>query len=197
MVKPLNLVGQCFGRLEVIGAIPRKPRRMWLCRCTCGNVSEVNTGALRSGGTKSCGCVSPFKSKHGLSGTRLETKYHDMKRRCYSPACASYTYYGGRGIKVCDEWKNNSSAFFTWALEHGYEKGLELDRIDGDGNYTPKNCRFVTHRVNSLNRRYVRESVAEKARKHGFLPVTISSRLQRGWTLEKALSTPLLREGRK
>ena len=191
MPKSINLTGEQFGKLIVVKPLPMKPRRMWFCQCECGNTTTLHTGALRSGNTKSCGCASPFAKKHGFAGTRLEKKYFDMKRRCYSPKSASFPYYGGRGIEVCEQWRCKPSAFYAWALVNGFEPGLELDRIDVDGNYSPGNCRFVTHQVNSRNRRCVKNSIALKARKVGLKPETVHSRLNRGWDLDRALAEPL------
>jgi hypothetical protein len=191
MVTPLNLIGHRFGRLIVTAPMPAKPRRKWQCICDCGNTTILNTGNLRSGNSKSCGCASPFTYKHGLTGTPLAHKYSDMKRRCYDPKAAAFPWYGGRGIAVCEEWRNSSSAFFAWALSHGYQPDLEIDRIDTDGDYSPNNCRFVTHLENMRNQRRMTNSISAKARAAGILPSTLFSRLNRGWHLDIALVKPL------
>lgn len=87
-----------------------------------------------------------------MRGERLDNIYRGMKQRCYYHKHMSYERYGGRGITVCEEWKNSSKAFFKWALSNGYEEHLTLDRIDNDGNYEPSNCRWVTQRVQCNNR---------------------------------------------
>ncbi|MBF0154658.1 MAG: hypothetical protein HQL64_13030 [Magnetococcales bacterium] len=191
MAKGANLIGHRFGKLIVTLLVPAKPRRKWLCQCECGGSTITDTGHLNSGNTRSCGCGSPFVYKHGLTDSPLMTKYYDMKRRCYSPGCSSYRLYGGRGIEVCEEWKNDHLAFYRWAMANGYRDDLEIDRIDPDGNYTPDNCRFVTHKENSKNRRIVRDSLAQTARKFGLTPQTVYSRIRRGWTLQKALDEPV------
>jgi hypothetical protein len=92
------------------------------------------------------------KTKHGYFGTKVYKLWGTIKYRCYNSNYRYYHRYGGRGIIVCDEWKNDALEFITWALANGYEEGLSIDRIDNDGNYEPINCRFVTAQVNNLNR---------------------------------------------
>jgi len=97
------------------------------------------------------GEIMLFKTIHGMWGTSLYRRWKGMKGRCNNKNNISYKNYGGRGITICDEWKNNPKSFFDWALAHEYRPDLEIDRIDNNGNYTPENCRFVTHRINSSN----------------------------------------------
>jgi len=119
-----------------------------------------------------------------------------MKRRCCDPTVPNYKRYGGRGIKICDEWLRSFKAFSAWALENGYAEGLTIDRLDNDGNYSPENCRWVTHR--DQNRNYSRNHkvtyngktmcLAEWAEEFGLEPSTVSARIKRGWSVEEALS---------
>lgn len=131
---------------------------MWLCQCDCGGQITCHTGHLRSGNTKSCGCNSPFTWKHGKTNTAIERKYFAIKTRCYNEKAQNYSYYGGRGIKMCQEWRDNSASFYKWAADNGYQEGLEIDRIDPDGDYSPENCRFATRAQQMQNTRRSRKN---------------------------------------
>lgn len=151
-----NLVGQRFGKLTVIKRTGiYKQGQKWLCRCDCGNVTEVFTVYLTHGDTKSCGCLKREKMlKHGYGNTKLYNVYQAMKYRCFNEKAQEYHRYGGRGITVCEEWKKDFLAFRKWAIDNGYKenKGLTLDRINNDGNYEPTNCRWVNRGIQALNR---------------------------------------------
>lgn len=106
----------------------------------------------------SCGCLqkeatSKANSTHRGTGTRLHNEWRAMKARCYTPSCSNYEYYGGRGIQVCDEWKNNFEVFKEWALFNGYTDELSIDRINPDRDYEPSNCRWITMKKQFWNRR--------------------------------------------
>jgi len=168
-----DLTGQRFGRLTVLKFAGRKPsgkqfKTMWLCKCDCGNVKTIASGELGNGTTQSCGClhkefIGNLNKSHGLSGNnkRLYKIWKEMRYRCNNPTNKSYERYGGRGIKVCDEWNNNFVSFYKWSIENGYredvaESGrnrLSLDRIDNDGDYEPSNCRWTTDHIQVLNKR--------------------------------------------
>ena len=131
---------------------------MWLCQCCCKNktISVVRGSALRQGTSKSCGCLSKeFLSEksttHGMYRTPLHSVWVSMKQRCQNPNMIHYDSYGGRGISVCKSWQNFEN--FYKDMHEGYSKGLEIDRIDNDGNYSKENCRWVSPKTNARNRR--------------------------------------------
>lgn len=129
------------------------PCRRVIARCECGDVREYSLNQLKSGKAKSCGCyrrdLNPSK-KHGLRYHPLYSVLEGMKKRCLNKTDHSYGRYGGRGIKICDEWLNDVTCFVEWAINNGWKKGLQIDRRNNDGNYEPDNCRFVTSKVIKL-----------------------------------------------
>ena len=156
-----DLSGKKFGRLtaiETVGVNSHR-ERLWKCLCECGNETTVNSYALVSGHTKSCGCFSvdtarERNTKHGERRSRLYRIYSNMMLRCYNKNNDNYRYYGGKGVKVCDEWRgeNGSTNFCKWAKKNGYQIHLTLDRIDSNGNYSPDNCRWVTIKQQQNNK---------------------------------------------
>lgn len=152
-----NLVHEKFGKLLVIRSSGEKARGwdLWLCRCDCGNEKIIDGRSLVYGLTLSCGCLRGRDAKHGdcknNESAPIYRLWGRIKERCYSPNKDGYHRYGGRGIKVCDEWLNDYEAFKKWAIESGFKKGLQIDRKDNGGNYEPGNCRFVTGAVNTQN----------------------------------------------
>lgn len=154
-----NISGQKFGRLTALYRLHNYHKKgvYWLCFCECGNLSEVYSGHLRNGHTKSCGCLNrvPTKgnTKHGQHGTRLYHIYDSMKARCYNKNNTAYKYYGKRGITICDEWLNDFMTFYNWAMNNGYNDTLTIDRINNDGKYGPNNCRWVDVTSQNNNRR--------------------------------------------
>lgn len=149
-----SMVGEKFGKLTVVEFAGHKNGRvMWRCECECGKTIICNGYNLRSG-QRSCGCERKgrvYSIKHGLRHSRLYNIWCDIKKRCYNPNCTGYKNYGGRGIKMCDEWYNSPSSFSKWALDNGYADDLTIERKDYNGNYEPENCTWIPREKQSLN----------------------------------------------
>ena len=157
----IDMTGFKNESLSVIGFYGKRGRKpLWLCICKCGKEIIRDCWQIRNGYPKSCGCYvqarrgnklhHAYHTKHGLSKKhRLYGTWQNMKQRCYNPNNSDYKSYGGKGISVCDEWKNDSCAFLKWGFSNGWAKGLVIDRIDSSGNYSPENCRFITMSENS------------------------------------------------
>lgn len=200
-----DLTGQRFGRLVVISRAPNHVcpggsySVVWNCVCDCGNRVQVLANSLRNGNNKSCGCYRRDKrTRHRRTHTRLYNIWENMKQRCRNPNNRQYADYGGRGICVCDEWLN-FEVFYQWALSNGYNDSLSIDRIDNDKGYTPDNCRWTDATTQANNRRFCwyityngeTRTASQWAEIAGISADLFRGRLYRGWSVERALSTPI------
>jgi hypothetical protein len=189
-----DIIDQKFGRLTVIRYLGNKK---WLCRCDCGGEARVLTSNITSGNSQSCGCQRrETHFKHGMSDTKIYRIWQQMIRRCEVPHDPAYANYGGRGISVCPEWHE----FSRFIADVGIRpEGLQLDRIDNNGNYEPDNWRWVTAKINRNNQRNNRiiefggysRTIAEWADALGVNYRTLNNRLNRGWPVERALTEPV------
>ncbi len=203
----IDLTGRRFGRLTVEGFAYRNKYVYWHCRCDCGNEKDVMGPALMSGDTQSCGCLGRERRIEGRRATRKYQGQYDssghsriyrvwraMISRCSNPKMDNYSRYGGRGIKVCDEWQNFQT-FHDWAVSNGYSDDLSIDRIDPEGDYCPENCRWEDSEMQNNNRRdsvFVeyngeRMTIAQWSRKLGVPRMTLYKRHQRGWSDEEII----------
>ena len=191
-------------RLTVIENLPPKNQHSQVrCICDCGNewVGPISKPVTD---TKSCGCLKKEKAsqmhkKHGLRNHPLFRVWYGMKRRCYDKNEKEYHNYGGRGISVCDEWRNDFLTFYNWATENGYSADLTIDRIDVDGNYEASNCRWATQKEQQRNRRNNRritisgetKLMAEWAEESGITGGLIAARISRHWDEGYLLIPPI------
>lgn len=212
MKLPKDLTGMKFGRLTVLCRAEDRvykdgrKRIAWNCRCDCGNTKEVLGENLKSGYTKSCGCLQKEKAamaqlKHGEADSRLYNVWSAIKRRCFNSTVPEYHRYGGRGITMCNEWLDYE-VFSNWARANGYRDDAPrgectIDRIDNNGDYCPDNCRWVNQQDQMNNVSYnhyvtyngENHTVAEWSRIYNIPYTRLLQRLNRyKMTPEKALS---------
>ena len=138
-----------------------KKKRYGLYKCFCGNEFECLKTTINTNRKTHCGCKTKeinakSSTKHGLYNSRLYKIRQNMIQRCTNSKVPNYSSYGGRGIIVCNEWKNDLLSFYNWALENGYQEDLSIDRIDPNGNYEPNNCQWVNKSIQSRNTRILR-----------------------------------------
>lgn len=204
---PLELKGQRFYMLTAIQRVgtDKEHNALWECTCDCGNVTIVPAAKLKNGHTKSCGCyhknyIGNLSRKHSETHTRLYTIWANLKRRCLNPNDTRYKSYAGRGIGICNEWRNSYESFARWAKNNGYTDNLSLDRINNNGNYEPSNCRWTTNIVQCNNKRNnlnitwcgKTQTVTQWERELDFKKGTLYSRIfVYHWDVQKAFTHPL------
>lgn len=208
-----NYLGQKFGRLTVVAFGERKTNNgascvTWDCKCDCGNMAYGKLPKnVKSGEVRSCGCLKAEQNSrnladkrrtHGKSNTRLYGIWEHMRSRCNLPTEPAYPKYGGRGIRVCEEWEDFQK-FYEWAMANGYTDGLTIERVDVNGNYEPSNCTWIPLGKQAWNKREtIRVEVdgeivplKEACRRLGLPYKAVHLRITRyGMSLEEAFSKP-------
>lgn len=205
-----DITGQIFSRLTVIHrhGTNKEGKATWLCRCDCGAEKIICGKSLRAGHSQSCGCLNSDATakrnlKHGMAsrGNKhpLYSNWCRIKQRCHNPDCEDYYLYGGRGVKVCERWRNSFEAFLE---DVGSSKpaGTSIDRYPNrEGNYEPGNTRWGTDEMQANNKRNnvilslngEEMTIAQWARKLNCDSRPIHARIERGWSHEDALTTPI------
>jgi len=187
-------VGKYFGeRLALsLSKIDDEGRKYYNTICKCGKKQTVRLDSLKK--TKSCGCLN----SRDVIRRNLYNRWYKIIDRCYNRENISFNNYGGRGIKVCDAWRNSFESFYNWSLENGYNPNLTIDRINNDGNYNPENCRWVDLYVQANNKRN-NVFIEYNNKKYTFKEAgkilnmdenSVRSRKKRGWSDEKIMTTP-------
>lgn len=195
-----DITGMRFGKLVAIRIDHIEERKngrkhtMWLCKCDCGNETITSVSHLKSGVTSSCGCIR--MSKNGLSRTRLSAIYNGMISRCYDEKDTAFKNYGGRGIYLCDEWRNSFMSFYNWSVNNGYDDFLTIERINNDKGYSPENCKWATRIEQANNKRNnvmidngkETHTISQWSRITGINKATLDYRHRKGYSPDKILS---------
>lgn len=203
----VDLTGKKFGRLTVVKKYGRKQPKgpiHWHCICECGNEKIADGESMKRGNVESCGCKQHDRNKsgtngrsHGMSQSRQYRIWSHMLGRCNNPTDDGYGDYGGRGIKVCERWHIFEN--FLEDIKNEYDHSLTIDRIDNNGNYEPSNVRWATQKQQQRNKRSnvlvtvdgETSPMAHFAERYGIRNYHLYHRLKLGWSLERALKTPI------
>lgn len=200
----ISMIGMTFNRLKVLsgGGKSKKGELLWKCTCSCGNQITICGSDIRSGHTKSCGCIRKERNngtKHNRCYTPEYLAWRNMKSRCYNPKGTSYKDYGGRGIEVCNSWLKSFDVFFS-DMGTKPSKAHSLDRIDNEGNYCKANCRWASTEQQSNNKRTTKVytvvgvgegTITQLSNLIGINPTTVTCRMGKGYSLKKALTTKI------
>lgn len=204
-----DMTNRTFGKLTVkrFAGTNKRGEATWECKCDCGKKTIVPGNKLRSGHTTSCGCVrfsriGEHNRTHGMTNSRLYNIWSRMKARCNNPKEQYYYLYGGRGIKICDEWANSFELFYEWSIKNGYKENLTIDRKNTNGDYCPSNCKWsdvYEQANNKRNNHFItafgqRKTISQWARVTRLNPGTISRRIHTlGWNEVDAVTIPVNR----
>lgn len=206
LIPSMDLTGMQIGYWLINGPAPpmydKRGRtiKMWDCTCRCGTRKDVRDAEIRRGESSSCGCYNrEISSTHHSSRTRLYEIWHGMKQRCNNPRSKDAHNYSERGIAICQEWNDSFESFRDWAISNGYQDGLSIDRIDVNGNYCPENCRWSTASEQCRNTRVNHlltfngktQPIASWADETGIDYYTLSKRIEKGWSVDRALTQPV------
>lgn len=223
MPKYEDLSGRKFNRLKVLRLHHKKQlyrkgkpnghMYYYLCQCECGNFSVVSAANLKNNAVKSCGCLQREEAQkttnkhkiHGKKNSRIYRIWSSMKSRCSHPSVNGYERYGGRGIKVCDEWKDDFLSFYEWSQKNGYSDKLTIDRINVNGDYSPSNCRWISWKEQSRNTR-TNHNISYQGKTRclkewseilGINYGTLKNRIRHGWSIQRAFEEPVHQEKRR
>lgn len=203
-----NIIGKKFNRLLVIRRV-KDEQSLYECVCDCGKTVFAYANSIISGNIKSCGCyrldrIKNLQRKHDMAHTRLYDVWKGLKRRCCNPKNHSYKDYGGRGIDICQQWKDDFMSFYHWSIENGYDENAPygqctIDRIDANGNYCPENCRWVSLKEQANNRKNnllityngETDTLSNWSKRIGIGYNALFKRIHdMNWSVEKAFTTP-------
>jgi hypothetical protein len=210
MSKREDITGKKFGHLTTIKYIKNNKhgRAIWLFECDCENKTkkELAIADIKYAGTQSCGCLHKKRAKecntkHGLSNNRIYDIWLHMKQRCYDKNYPKYKDWGGRGIKICNEWleEDGFKRFYEWSIKNGYQDNLTINRKNNDKDYTQTNCNWATRIEQANNRRNNHkifykgkmQTLAQWEKEYGLREKLLYERLSYGWSTEEALTTPV------
>lgn len=199
---PSKYIGKRFGRVVVESYYDSlNGHSRYKCRCDCGNEKIFVGTELRRIQNPSCNdCKISPKYVHGMTDTRIHIIWMDMRSRC---ADLNNPNYGGRGIKVCDEWSDDFQAFYEWAMDNGYTDELTIDRIDNEKGYSPENCRWANAETQANNKRnniYIEykgktQTIPQWSRELGIKNSLLRGRYYRGWSAEDIFTIPAQKIG--
>lgn len=207
MPKFQNLVGLKFNKLLVLEHAGKNPigKHQYLCKCDCGNTTIARSEDIKSGNTKSCGCIrseqlSQRNFKHGFAHTDMYNVWSTMKERCYNENSKAYKNYGGRGIKLSLEWQDYTNFHNDMVLT--YKKGLSIERVDNNKNYSKENCIWAGSiaQANNTKRNRIVELNGEKdtlvrmCKKYNVDYIVMQSRLYKGWSVKEAFEKPYIKK---